>query len=158
MIYWTGCFYFALSGSAMENWVFNKRNCNWNIVMHSSKSNWALVSLVAVSFFRISLCNIGIKFIHLSFHFFAELDKSSSDVAAEGAILNEMLDIVAKRAALRANESQYGMNSIETDVSLINAVICIACKPLNSILCHKLIFCYFIVLILISICYYYLLL
>lgn len=29
------------------------------------------------------------------------LDKSSSDVAAEGAILNEMLDIVAKRAALR---------------------------------------------------------
>ena len=30
-----------------------------------------------------------------------ELNKSSSDVAAEGAILNEMLDIVAKRAALR---------------------------------------------------------
>lgn len=30
------------------------------------------------------------------------LDKSSSDVAAEGAILNEMLEIVAKRAALRS--------------------------------------------------------
>lgn len=34
------------------------------------------------------------------------LDKSSSDVAAEGAILNEMLDIVAKRAALRSFEGE----------------------------------------------------
>lgn len=32
---------------------------------------------------------------------FSELDKNSSDVAAEGAILNEMLEIVAKRQALR---------------------------------------------------------
>lgn len=48
------------------------------------------------------------------------LDKSSSDVAAEGAILNEMLDIVAKRAALRANDPQNGMNSIESDVSPVN--------------------------------------
>lgn len=31
----------------------------------------------------------------------SELDKNSSDVAAEGAILNEMLEIVAKRQALR---------------------------------------------------------
>lgn len=46
------------------------------------------------------------------------LDKSSSDVAAEGAILNEMLEIVAKRAALRANDPQHGLNSIESDVSL----------------------------------------
>lgn len=30
-----------------------------------------------------------------------ELNKSTSDVAAEGAILNEMLEIVAKRASLR---------------------------------------------------------
>lgn len=91
------------------------------------------------------------------YRFIAELDKSSSDVAAEGAILNEMLDIVAKRAALRSTESQYGMNSIETDVSLINAVIRIACKALNNILCHKWIFCYLFLLISISICYYLLL-
>lgn len=36
---------------------------------------------------------------------FIELDKSSADVAAEGAILNEMLEIVAKRAALRPSSS-----------------------------------------------------
>ncbi|XP_055384739.1 F-actin-monooxygenase Mical isoform X4 [Condylostylus longicornis] len=35
----------------------------------------------------------------------SKLDKSSADVAAEGAILNEMLEIVAKRAALRPNEN-----------------------------------------------------
>uniref|UniRef100_A0A1I8PQX2 F-actin monooxygenase n=1 Tax=Stomoxys calcitrans TaxID=35570 RepID=A0A1I8PQX2_STOCA len=34
-----------------------------------------------------------------------KLDKSSADVAAEGAILNEMLEIVAKRAALRPSSS-----------------------------------------------------
>uniref|UniRef100_A0A1A9VGD2 F-actin monooxygenase n=1 Tax=Glossina austeni TaxID=7395 RepID=A0A1A9VGD2_GLOAU len=34
-----------------------------------------------------------------------KLDKSSADVAAEGAILNEMLEIVAKRAALRPSTS-----------------------------------------------------
>uniref|UniRef100_A0A336MWJ0 F-actin monooxygenase n=1 Tax=Culicoides sonorensis TaxID=179676 RepID=A0A336MWJ0_CULSO len=34
-----------------------------------------------------------------------KLDKSSSDVAAEGAILNEMLEIVAKRASLRPSET-----------------------------------------------------
>lgn len=44
------------------------------------------------------------------------LDKSTSDVAAEGAILNEMLDIVAKRAALRSNESQQS-TSLNSDVS-----------------------------------------
>lgn len=53
-----------------------------------------------------------------------ELDKSSSDVAAEGAILNEMLDIVAKRAALRSTEPLYGgTNSIESDVSRVFPVI-----------------------------------
>nr|XP_036225143.1 F-actin-monooxygenase Mical isoform X22 [Bactrocera oleae] len=36
---------------------------------------------------------------------FNKLDKSSADVAAEGAILNEMLEIVAKRAALRPTSS-----------------------------------------------------
>lgn len=35
----------------------------------------------------------------------SKLDKSSADIAAEGAILNEMLEIVAKRAALRPSES-----------------------------------------------------
>lgn len=50
------------------------------------------------------------------------MDKSSSDVAAEGAILNEMLDIVAKRAALRSNDPQYGMNSMESDVSSVESI------------------------------------
>ncbi|XP_055852122.1 F-actin-monooxygenase Mical isoform X6 [Episyrphus balteatus] len=35
----------------------------------------------------------------------SKLEKSSADVAAEGAILNEMLEIVAKRAALRPTSS-----------------------------------------------------
>lgn len=57
------------------------------------------------------------------------LDKSSSDVAAEGAILNEMLDIVAKRAALRANDAQqqHGPNSFDSDVSPVNTIT--ACMP-----------------------------
>ncbi|KAM7360809.1 molecule interacting with CasL isoform 2-T2 [Cochliomyia hominivorax] len=38
-----------------------------------------------------------------------KLDKSSADVAAEGAILNEMLEIVAKRAALRPSASNHDM-------------------------------------------------
>jgi len=41
----------------------------------------------------------------------AELDKSSADVAAEGAILNEMLEIVAKRAALRPTASQLDLTA-----------------------------------------------
>lgn len=41
-------------------------------------------------------------------------------MAAEGAILNEMLDIVAKRAALRANDPQHGTNSFDSDVSPVN--------------------------------------
>lgn len=67
------------------------------------------ISLNFTSFFQFA------KNLMISFEI--GLDKSSSDVAAEGAILNEMLDIVAKRAALRSNDP-YGMNSIESDVSL----------------------------------------
>ncbi|XP_032295306.1 F-actin-monooxygenase Mical isoform X3 [Drosophila virilis] len=40
-----------------------------------------------------------------------KLDKSSADVAAEGAILNEMLEIVAKRAALRPTASQVDLSA-----------------------------------------------
>lgn len=40
-----------------------------------------------------------------------ELDKSSQDVAAEGAILSEMLEIVAKRAALRPSEPSTSLQS-----------------------------------------------
>ncbi|KAL9897754.1 molecule interacting with CasL isoform 3-T7 [Glossina fuscipes fuscipes] len=40
-----------------------------------------------------------------------KLDKSSADVAAEGAILNEMLEIVAKRAALRPSTSAVDLLS-----------------------------------------------
>lgn len=42
---------------------------------------------------------------------FIGLDKGSSDVAAEGAILNEMLEIVAKRAALRSFETSSSASS-----------------------------------------------
>lgn len=35
-----------------------------------------------------------------------------------------MLDIVAKRAALRANDPQHGINSIESDVSPVNWSAC----------------------------------
>jgi len=54
---------------------------------------------------------------------FIELDKSSADVAAEGAILNEMLEIVAKRAALRPTASQVdltaaGAASTSTDAGI----------------------------------------
>lgn len=52
------------------------------------------------------------------------LDKSTSDVAAEGAILNEMLDIVAKRASLRTLDGGGGASNnsnsrrlFESDVS-----------------------------------------
>jgi hypothetical protein len=41
----------------------------------------------------------------------AELDKSAQDVAAEGAILSEMLEIVAKRAALRPSEPSTSLQS-----------------------------------------------
>lgn len=48
---------------------------------------------------------------------FIELDKSSQDVAAEGAILSEMLEIVAKRAALRPSECQNSSDSPTTSSS-----------------------------------------
>lgn len=48
---------------------------------------------------------------------FIELDKSSQDVAAEGAILSEMLEIVAKRAALRPSECQISSDSPTTSSS-----------------------------------------
>jgi hypothetical protein len=43
--------------------------------------------------------------------FISELDKSAQDVAAEGAILSEMLEIVAKRAALRPSEPSSSLQS-----------------------------------------------
>ncbi|KAJ6638608.1 [F-actin]-monooxygenase Mical [Pseudolycoriella hygida] len=53
----------------------------------------------------------------------SKLDKSSSDVAAEGAILNEMLEIVAKRAALRPSDtlphgisSSQAVDGLESDI------------------------------------------
>jgi hypothetical protein len=45
------------------------------------------------------------------------LDKSAQDVQMEGAILSEMLEIVAKRAALRPSD-QSGNMSLQSDVSL----------------------------------------
>lgn len=64
-------------------------------------------------------------------------------MAAEGAILNEMLDIVAKRAALRSTID--GVNSIETDVS--GAAIT-ACYALKTIFCHDSVLKFFLPLFL----------
>ncbi|XP_023165273.2 F-actin-monooxygenase Mical isoform X4 [Drosophila hydei] len=52
-----------------------------------------------------------------------KLDKSSADVAAEGAILNEMLEIVAKRASLRPNASQMDLTAAGTASSSTDAGI-----------------------------------
>lgn len=78
-----------------------------------------------------------------------ELNKSSSDVAAEGAILNEMLDIVAKRAALRTNDSAQG-TGLESDVS--SRFFDVPCKTpgdLNRwfILCFQFIILYACILL-----------
>lgn len=50
------------------------------------------------------------KFFKINFYIL-ELDKSAQDVAAEGAILSEMLEIVAKRAALRPSEPSTSLQS-----------------------------------------------
>lgn len=88
-----------------------------------------------------------------------ELNKSSSDVAAEGAILNEMLEIVAKRAALRPFDTSSSIQpqsrssvavdskTVQSDVSLINnsqsqGIICrflLNCDNWISLFCHFLI-------------------
>lgn len=47
---------------------------------------------------------------------FPELDKSSADVAAEGAILNEMLEIVAKRAALRPTDGLPTTDEVSAEI------------------------------------------
>jgi hypothetical protein len=49
--------------------------------------------------------------LKLKSNHFLELDKSAQDVAAEGAILSEMLEIVAKRAALRPSEPSTSFQS-----------------------------------------------
>jgi hypothetical protein len=43
----------------------------------------------------------------------SELDKSAQDVAAEGAILSEMLEIVSKRAALRPSDYPGSGSSLQ---------------------------------------------
>ncbi|XP_050329198.1 F-actin-monooxygenase Mical isoform X5 [Bactrocera neohumeralis] len=53
---------------------------------------------------------------------FNKLDKSSADVAAEGAILNEMLEIVAKRAALRPTSSGAELSTALNFMSSATAV------------------------------------
>lgn len=66
-----------------------------------------------------------------NFSFHTELDKSSSDVAAEGAILNEMLEIVAKRAALRPSDTiPHGISSSQTVDGLESDVSECCCSPL----------------------------
>ncbi|XP_055712896.1 F-actin-monooxygenase Mical isoform X4 [Phlebotomus papatasi] len=46
----------------------------------------------------------------------SKLDKSSADVAAEGAILNEMLEIVAKRAALRPTDGLPTTDEVSAEI------------------------------------------
>ncbi|XP_068157134.1 F-actin-monooxygenase Mical isoform X6 [Drosophila tropicalis] len=58
-----------------------------------------------------------------------KLDKSSADVAAEGAILNEMLEIVAKRAALRPTASQLDLTGAGASTSTEAAGIKLSGQP-----------------------------
>lgn len=58
-----------------------------------------------------------------------ELDKSSADVAAEGAILNEMLEIVAKRAALRPTASQVDLTAAGAASTSTDAGITLTGQP-----------------------------
>lgn len=81
-------------------------------------NNWQILNLITLIFKIRLLKNVT----NSSFKFFAELDKSSADVAAEGAILNEMLEIVAKRAALRPNDS-LTENFHNDEVSALNIVV-----------------------------------
>lgn len=74
--------------------------------MHNSRKNFLLDFHAAVSFGNL------IVNIEVTIAFFLELDKSAQDVAAEGAILSEMLEIVAKRAALRPVDTN---NSIQSE-------------------------------------------
>lgn len=55
------------------------------------------------------------KMLNKTFFNFPELDKSAQDIAAEGAILTEMLELVAKRAALRPSENQTGQSSLQSE-------------------------------------------
>lgn len=50
---------------------------------------------------------------------FLELDKSAQDVAAEGAILSEMLEIVAKRAALRPSDASVSLSSDQVSLPVL---------------------------------------
>ncbi|KAL7729832.1 hypothetical protein ACLKA6_014690 [Drosophila palustris] len=58
-----------------------------------------------------------------------KLDKSSADVAAEGAILNEMLEIVAKRAALRPTASQVDLTAAGAASTSTDAGITLTGQP-----------------------------
>ncbi|XP_055677351.1 F-actin-monooxygenase Mical isoform X1 [Lutzomyia longipalpis] len=51
----------------------------------------------------------------------SKLDKSSADVAAEGAILNEMLEIVAKRAALRPTDGLPTADEVSPEDEIVVA-------------------------------------
>ncbi|XP_032595837.2 F-actin-monooxygenase Mical isoform X9 [Drosophila grimshawi] len=55
-----------------------------------------------------------------------KLDKNYADVAAEGAILNEMLEIVAKRAALRPTASQVDLTAASAASTSTEAGITLA--------------------------------
>lgn len=88
--------------------------------MHNSKRSSTYVCPATVSG-QIYIYPVRHRLIFL--FCFIELDKSSADVAAEGAILNEMLEIVAKRAALRPTASQVdltaaGAASTSTDAGI----------------------------------------
>ncbi|XP_018798744.1 PREDICTED: protein-methionine sulfoxide oxidase Mical isoform X9 [Bactrocera latifrons] len=61
---------------------------------------------------------------------FNKLDKSSADVAAEGAILNEMLEIVAKRAALRPTSSGA---ELSTALNLMSSASAVSADGINLV-------------------------
>lgn len=66
-------------------------------------------------------CNKFFFLKKMVIYYLTGLDKTSEDVAAEGAILNEMLDIVAQRAALRPSDASSqectSADGLNSDVS-----------------------------------------
>lgn len=77
--------------------------------------------------------------VNFVFALFLELDKSSSDVAAEGAILNEMLEIVAKRAALRPSDP-VGASTSNFEVSLDDNLHAVVNSNNNTVYLNNVIY------------------
>ncbi|KAH8354399.1 hypothetical protein KR084_009916, partial [Drosophila pseudotakahashii] len=93
---WVNLLSYPSKGANVTNFAFRKRDEELTIRQQELQLEYRHAQLKEELNLRLS-CN--------------KLDKSSADVAAEGAILNEMLEIVAKRAALRPTASQLDLTA-----------------------------------------------